>query len=200
MSPLLALLLTLSPARAGEIVVGASGGWDFPTDQFWTGPELAFYPDGEKKWGGLVRVHPAWGFADAYPFLSVEGGVVRGFEVEGAHAVRAGVVLGAQVIAESYPVPFQFATGTRNWGVVPSVEGLVEFEFYEDRPLVVGLRFGVAATSSNSLCDQPDQIDTCLTWPAGIAGGFYARGQVAKSLYLEGLVGPSPRLALGYAF
>jgi len=200
MSALLALLLTLTPARAGEIVIGASAGRDFPTDQFWTGPELSLYPDGEGKWGGMLRVHPGWGFADGYPFLSLEGGVEHGVPVEGAEHLRVGLVASTQVVSETYRLPITLAQGARRWGLIPAVEALVEFEFYTERPLIVGLRGGVGATSSNYLCTQPDQIDECLTWLPGFTGGFYARGQVAKHLYLQGTVGPSPRLSLGYAF
>lgn len=200
MSALLALLLTLSPARAGEIVVGASGGFDFPTSQFWAGPEFALQPDGDANWAPVVRVHPAWGFSDKYPFLYLEAGLEHGLPVVGARALRVGLVASTEVVGETYRLPLMFADGARRWGLIPGIEATVELEFFEKRPLIVGVRGGVSAASSNYLCAQPNQVDDCLTWFPGFTGGFYARGQVVKNLYVEGLVGPSPRLGVGYAF
>ena len=58
-----------------------------------------------------------------------------------------------------------------------------------------GARGGVQSASSNYLCPTPDAVEDCLAWFPAFTGGFYGRGAPVKWLYLEALVGPSPRIA-----
>lgn len=199
MCALLALMLSVAPAQAGEIVLGAAGGRDFPTDQFWTGIQAAAHPDGEDKWSGMGRLMLGWGFADDFPMAQVEAGFLGAVPHPG-ETVRLGIVASAEIVATRYRLPLEFSDVDRHVGLIPGIELLVEFEFFDERPFVFGARGGVQSASSNYLCPTTDEVETCLVWFPAFVGGFYGRGAVTDWLYLEALIGPSPRIAIGYPF
>jgi len=196
---LLALMLSAQADEPGEILLGAAAGRDFPTDQFWTGVQASIVPDKVTKWGGIGRLAIAWGFADEFPISQIEAGFVGAIPHVG-ETVRLGVVASAEVVATHYRLPIEFAVPDRHIGMVPGVEVLVEFEFFDERPFVFGARGGVQSSSSNYMCPTPDDIETCLVWFPAFVGGFYGRGAVTDWLYLEALIGPSPRIAVSYPF
>ncbi len=199
MMPALALLFFTLQADAREIVLSAAGGRDYSTDQFWTGLDAAILPDKERGWSGYGRLTPAWGFADAFPFLSVEAGVFAALPREG-EIVRIGLIASTLVLGSRFRLPVQFGQGDRYWGLIPGIEAAAEFEFFEEKQFIVGVRLGVRPASSNYLCPTPDDVERCLSWFPGATGGFYARGKLTSWLYLSGIIGPSPQVALGYAF
>lgn len=195
---------TIAPAWGGTAVLAASAGRDFPTAQYWTGLDLSLHPDGERGWAPMGRVAPGWGFADEFGLLHLEAGVTWVIPREGKQElVRLGAVasaLGAAPVDRDLPLEFTETEQGRHLGIVPGIEALVEFEYPGERPFVFGVRGGIQSVSSNYLCDQPDEVEGCLTWTPGFMGGFYGRGPVLDWLYLEALIGPSPRLTVGYPF
>lgn len=199
MSLLLALLTLWEPALAGEIVLSAAGGRDFPTDQYWTGLQASVHADGQRKWAGTGRLAVGWGFADAYPLAQIEAGVLRALPRDG-EIVRVGVIASTNIVATRYRLPLELADADRHVGLVPGLELAVEFEFFDEKPFVVGARGGVQSASSNYLCPTTDDVEDCLAWYPAFTGGFFGRGLVAKWLYVEALVGPSPRVAIGAPF
>lgn len=200
LTPLLALLLASVPAGAGAIVLSPTIGRDFATDQFWAGLDFALHADGMQVVAPVARLTPGWAIADNRPMVTVEGGVAVPIPHDGA-GVRIGAVVEATLFNSPYRLPWSFRDDDEaHLGLIPGAEALLEFEFGEDRPFVFGVRAGVRSSSSNYLCQTPDEVEYCMAWYPGFSGGFFGRGAVLEWLYLELMVGPSPYLAVGYPF
>ena len=200
LTPLLALLLASGSALAGAVVVSPAVGRDFATDQFWAGLDLALHADGMQVVAPVARITPRWAMADNRPMLTVAGGVAVPLPHDGA-GIRVGAVLDATLFDAPYRLPWEFRDEEEaHLGLIPGVELLLEFEFGDTRPFVFGVRGGVRSSQSNYLCQTPDDVEHCMAWYPGFAGGFFGRGAVLEWLYLELLVGPSPFLAVGYPF
>ncbi len=197
---LLPLLATL--AQGATFVPGLIGGFDFSTEQPYTGLDLALHPDRHRGLAPVARATLGYGFTDARPLAFVEGGAAFALPREGPEIVRVGALLTAGVVDVTYRLPLEISNVDEDHhvGLIPGFMLLLEFEYGEERPFIVGARLGMLSAASNASCPTPELTSTCATWYPGLSGGFFARGQPLPWLYFDALIGPSPRLSLGVPF
>lgn len=202
LAPLLALLLLATPALAGTVVVGGAGGLDFPTTQPWVGPEVALHAD--RSPGVLVptgRLAAVYAFEDARPAAIAEVGLLARVP-DRNRTVRAGLAVRTWFLRAPYRLPIGWDADDQHHdriGFIPSVVGRIEFEFTKRRTFVFGVEAGVAASASAYLCDANDTDQAnCLSWFPGLVGGLYGRGELTQRLYVDAVLGPSARVAVGY--
>lgn len=194
------LITLLAAAHASTFVPGITAGADFSTQQPLVGIDAALHPDLEDSWTPILRGTAVWAFSDDRPMGRLEAGLAMGLPHEG-EIVRLGAVVWTQIVDSPFRLPIGLSeTEDRRLGLIPGAELLVEFEYGERHPFVFGARLGVTAGVSNYLCPTPELTSDCAAWYPALAGGFYGRGQPLDWLYVEAIVGPSPRLTVGVPF
>lgn len=188
--------LLVATALAGVPVISGAGGYDVPTDQPWTGLDLALLPTKATGVEPVARLTPAWGFGDRSPVVFGEIGLMVHLPEEEA-LLRGGIVFRPTLITGQFRTPIRLGSAA---GLVPAVFAQIEFEWTPEAPLTIGFRGGPASTVSDYACDQDHpEPSTCLTWHVGFGGGMYARKRFASGLALEAVIGPTAALTVGYA-
>ena len=190
-------------AHAGEAVISASGGEDFPTGQLWAGADLEIQATNTKGVALVGRVTPAFGFGDQLPIVFGEFGFMAVAPQKEA-IIRLGLIARPELLFVHYRVPIALgASGTFDTvgvGIGPGGMGRVEFE-WPDKHLAFGAQLGIASAASDQDCAQgnPDE-SKCMTWYPAAIGDFYGRKQFGKHVSVEATVGTTTQLAVGYAF
>jgi hypothetical protein len=199
----LALIATLcaSEASAGALVTAAAGGWDFRSDDLWSGVDISWVPTRTQGFEVFGRVTPAWGFFEQQPRLGADIGLV-GVLPHPEATVRLGLVAEGLLTRLTHSVPLTLAqNGDVRTGVIPAGMGVVEFEYGDRMRYTLGARAGVGSEVSNALCGYLAFVDDeCLTWSPGFAGGFVGRLRLENGFATELFVGPTSRLSVGYAW
>ena len=217
MRSLFALLLLASPALADDpeprqlwTVSGAVGA-DLPTNQLWTGVELAAHPNQDQGLAGVLLVTPAYSLSENTGLMWVEAGAT--IAIPNADApeaiVRAGLVGRAAIPVVTYPLPLRLGdTGKPGVGVAPAVQALLEFGWLpKPRPdrgpearspgAALGIRIGPASEISAVACNETEDPDDCLRWVSGILATFYTRVDLKNGLHFEARAGTSFSLSVG---
>ena len=194
----IALLLAL-PAFGGAVTTSANAGWDFQSSDLWSGFELAVHPTHTEGLAFIGRLSPGWGFAEAQPRLATEFGFASVIPHEEA-TIRVGAVGHMLWTRAAYTLPINLATDDVYTGMIPSVMGLVEFEYGETWRYAIGARAGVGPELTNMFCPEEEPDPSCFSWTGGFAGGFYARARLPSGFAAELMAGPSIALSIGWAW
>jgi hypothetical protein len=201
---LLMMVLFSSPAaQASDVVVGVTGGWDNPTDHFWSGLQLAVHPDQTEGWGWSARVEPGYAPFDGAPVFFGELGVhvVVPSDPEDPVTVRTGLTARTGVPFVTYPLPIRFGeVGVRRPGIVPSLLWNVEFAWDMKVDFVVGARAGATSSLATFQCSAIEPDDDCIIWLPSFSANFYARMDLESHLAIELSLGHQTQLSLGYRF
>ena len=219
-----AIVLTLMPgaASAGGIPVkvsaAAAGGYTFATQQPWTGVDIAVHSYQQRGFGMSGRMVAGVNLFDVRPAVSGELGL-NGVVPDKNAIIRLGVAGGGQMTFANYPLPVQApgeltVDGFGLFGFIPYGVITADIDLrWTDRPrapesLTIGLRAGVGSISGVVDCideaasaEEGRAVGTlCDRWVPGFIGGFVGRLVLRNGFFLEAEAGPSPRLAIGYAF
>ena len=198
----------IATALAADLSVGATGGSHYATAQPWVGAELVAHPSQRKGAGGVGRVALGYAFGDRSPLGVVEGGLTYVVGQQQA-IVRVGLVARMSVLGASYLMPIdpggRDAVGSRHLGFVPAGLGLLEFAWpvdaeSESTPLAFGVKAGVGSVINDWGCNEGDDPDDCVGFGNALVGGFTVRTRVADRVSLEGWIGTSMTVSVGYAF
>lgn len=189
------------------IAVGATGGYEYTTQQPFAGLELSVHHDGLRGIAPIGRVSASWAFADQRPLFRAEAGFLV-VTPNAQNLVRLGLVGGAVIQLTDVPVPLQVGTpeegdvglpAFRPYGQIVAEVGGVKPD--RDKGILAwgaGLRIGVAAGIGTVQCPEaPD--DGCLAAYPAFTGGIYGRLRFHEGVFLEVLAGPNASLSLGYA-
>lgn len=194
------LISLVQAAYAGAAVLSAAGGFDMPTDQPWSGVEIALHATNTKGFAPIARFAPAYGFGDRGPIAFGELGLLAVLPEDEA-VLRAGLAVRPTFLyaQERMPVGFGDPENGRIFGITPAVYGVIEFEFHPESPWTLGIRGGPASTASDYQCevDNPD-LPTCLTWHVGFGGGFEVRKRWESGLALDAILGTTTQLSVGW--
>jgi hypothetical protein len=198
---MIAMLLLLLDAEAGAIVLSASGGFDGPTAQPWTGLELALHPTHDHGVAPIGRIVPAFGFGDREPMVFSEFGLAVVLPNEEA-IVRLGAVVRPVWMYSHAPMPIEFAPPSaerQTPGVNLGGMALIEFEWGQEAPFTVGFKGGFGSSGSDIVCG-PSDVDpaACITWHPGFIGGFMSRARLKNGLSAEVMLGPLTSLSVGF--
>ncbi len=189
-------------AWATTPVVAVAAGFDLPTEEPWVGLELAFQADNTKGLAAIGRVDAAFGFGEGRPLVISDVGLAYVLPEDEA-TVRLGAIFRPVFLYTETRLPFQLGDPSEGpaLGVVPSVQGLIEFEWNTGvAPVAVGFRGGVGSVATDSTCDIDDPDPSrCVSWYPGAVGGFLARKRFANGLSLEGIVGTTTSVSVGWA-
>lgn len=198
------------PRHAQTVVLAASGGYEFTTQQGIAGLDLAFHHDGDHGFAFEGRVLGGWAFTDARPIGRVEAGFSGVVPNRDNLLVRVGLIAGSVVAVAPYPLSFQVGgvpedDSYGHVGFMPY--GLFLAELGWRRPLApkgwstwaLGLRIGAGPLLRIGPCDD-DPAANCASPQVAFQGGLSARVRLRNGLHVEAMVGPSPQVSLGYAF
>jgi len=200
MLALVAALFAPSLAHAGVVTASAAGGWDFPTRQLWSGVEVALHPTNDKGFALAGALTPAWGFADRRPMAIVDVGLVHVVPSQRA-TVRFGLFTRQVITNVDYRTPVTLIGGDhRSLGTVPAVQLDVDVEFGTERIYTFGGRAGLGSASFNFRCTDPSELAGCVVWDVGFVGGASFKARLPSGLSADLMIGPTPKLAVGYAF
>lgn len=201
---MLALLLTalVGPsATAGTLTTSAAGGWDFRSDDLWSGVDVSLVPTRTEGVELIGRISPGYGFIEQQPRLGADLGFV-GVIPQRQATVRLGLVAEGLLTRARYRMPLNLASNEDgSTGIIPAGMGLIEFEYGDSFRYTVGARAGVGSEVTNILCGWLAFEDpSCLAWAPGFAGGFVGRIRWEKGFAAEVFAGPTMRLSVGYAW
>lgn len=186
---------------AATPTVSVAAGNDFPTDEWWTGAQVALQPSGDALVQPVGRLVGAYGLIDGTPLAIGEiGAMVRVPSPEAT--VRVGLLARPELAITRYRPPIALAhTGSRYVGLIPGGLAQLEFEWTPEAPFALGVKGGMASSVTDVFCDE-DATDrtTCVSWFAGFVGGFTVRKQFANGLSGEVILGTQLAVSIGWAF
>ncbi|MBN2798281.1 MAG: hypothetical protein JXX28_03975 [Deltaproteobacteria bacterium] len=181
-------------ALGGTWTMSGAVGHDFSVAEPWAGVALARHPGQGAPVQGIGQLAPAWGFAEGAPYLLGEIGVLARIPEDEA-VVRVGVIGAATGLSGGSEAPIALGGGL---GISPGLMGALEFEWGDRAPLTFSARGGVGSALYDTC--ETDEETGCYHWTAAFVGGFGLRYRSPGGLSLEGRLGPSSDLRIGWAF
>jgi hypothetical protein len=175
---------------------------DYPTDNAWTGLEVAVHPTHTSGYAFIGKFDMTYGFKDATPIAFLEGGPSIIIPEDEA-IVRVAILTRLGMLSAPYPLAIRpggtpQVGGRQQFGVVPGVMASLEFEWGDVAPYTVGFKGGVGSSAVDGGCADGVDPAYCITWAPAFIGGFYGRFRMKNGLAAELIVGPTASLSIGW--
>jgi hypothetical protein len=191
------ILLSTALAAPPAVTAGVTGGYDYPSSQWFGGLEVSVLPRNTTGFTPVARAVGAWG-ATGHPLFSLEAGGLFVLPNEEA-IIRLGAIARPVLLISDAALPFPL--GDPRDGAVPGIglggQGWLEFEWNEAAPLAVGLKVGVGQIASDYFCEEVDpDFATCRTWHVGALAGFFLRKTFKGGLSFQIEAGTIPTISV----
>jgi hypothetical protein len=202
-----ATALAASP-HPPAVAAGLTGGYDYPSAQWFAGAEAVVLPRNTRGAQPLGRLIAAYGFK-GLPLLTLEAGALA--VVPNPEAViRVGAVVRPTLTVSDARLPVQFADPQAGPAAGLTFGGQLWLEFEwggnhpdpaDDAPLTVGLKGGITQIPTDYFCDavEPD-FATCRVWEMGGVGSIFVRKTFPNGLSLQLEAGVIPTASVRWTF